>query len=108
MDIARPDLARKKRTRRSLHGVGISVVVIRPGAAVTPDTIIVKLSNPELEQTAFETTLNLRAAEARYRSRAVELDSQILAQRAQLATLEAELAQAALQAEADEQLAEKG
>ncbi len=45
MDIARPDLARKKRTRRSLYGVGISVVVIRPGAAVTPDTIIVKLSN---------------------------------------------------------------
>ena len=83
-------------------------IVIRPGAEVTPTTIVVELRNPELEQTALEAKLNLRAAEARTRSRQVELDSQILAQQSQLATVESQLAQATLQAEADQQLATKG
>ena len=29
-------------------------IVIRPGAEVTPDTVVLELSNPELEQTALE------------------------------------------------------
>ena len=83
-------------------------IVIQPGAAVTPTTTLVELSNPELEQTALEAELNLRAAEARYRNREVELESQILAQRSQLATVESELTQALLQAEADALLAPDG
>ena len=83
-------------------------IVIRPGAAVTPSTIVLELSNPELEQTALEAELNLRAAEARFSNREVELASQLLAQRSQLATVESELVQATLQAEADEQLARDG
>ena len=51
-------------------------IVIRPGAVVDPDTVIVELRNPELEQTAIEAQLQLDAGEARYRSRKVELDSQ--------------------------------
>ena len=82
--------------------------MIQPGAAVTPTTTLVELSNPELEQTALEAELNLRAAEARYRNRQVELESQILAQRSQLATVESELTQAMLQAEADALLAPDG
>lgn len=83
-------------------------IVIRPGATVEPDTIIVELSNPELEQTALEAGLNLRAAEARYSNRKVELESDLLTQQSQLATVESELAQAALQAEADQQLSDQG
>ena len=83
-------------------------IVIRPGAAVTPSTIVLELSNPELEQTALEAELNLRAAEARFSNREVELESQLLAQRSQLATVESERVQATLQAEADEQLARDG
>ena len=49
-----------------------------------------------------------RAAEARYRNREVELESQILAQQSQLATVESELTQAMLQAEADALLAPDG
>ena len=73
-----------------------------------PRTVIVELRNPELEQTAIEAHLQLDAGEARYRSRAVELDSQRLSQQAALATVEAELTQARLQLEADRELAGRG
>ena len=83
-------------------------IVIRPGALVVPDTIIVELSNPELEQTALEARLNLDAAEARYSNRQVEVERDILNQQATLATTEAQLKTARLQADADEQLFDQG
>ena len=86
----------------------VESIVIRPGAQVTPDTVIVELSNPELEQTALEARLNLEAAEARYGNRQVEVERDILNQRATLATIEAQLKTARLQADADEQLFKQG
>lgn len=83
-------------------------IVIRPGALVTPDTVVVELSNPELEQTALEARLNLDAAEARYSNRQVEVERDLLNQRATLATIEAQLKTARLQADADEQLFAQG
>ena len=83
-------------------------IVIRPGALVTPDTVIVELSNPELEQTTLEARLNLDAAEARYSNRQVEVERELLNQRAVLATLEAQLKTARLQADADERLFAQG
>ena len=86
----------------------VESIVIRPGAQVAPDTVIVELSNPELEQTALEARLNLEAAEARYGNRQVEVERDILNQRATLATIEAQLKTARLQADADEQLFTQG
>ena len=83
-------------------------IVIRPGVEVEPDTVVVELSNSELEQSALEARLQLDAALARFESRRVELQSQVLTQQAGLATVEADLSQAALQAEADEELAADG
>lgn len=83
-------------------------IVLQPGAVVEPGSVIAELSNPELEQTTLEAQLQLRAAEARYKTRKVDLESQLLTQQAQLATVESELSQATLQAEADEQLAKEG
>ncbi len=83
-------------------------ILVRPGPAVTADTVILELSNPELTQSALEAQLQLAAAEAQYRTREVELDSQVLNQQAAAATVEAEYRQAALQAEADEELAAQG
>ena len=83
-------------------------IVIRPGALVTPASVIVELSNPELEQTALEARLNLEAAEARYSNRQVEVERDILNQQATLATVEAQLKTARLQADADEQLFSQG
>src|SRR5918996_5712083 len=35
-----------------------------PGVTVTPDTVLLELSNPEIEQNAFEAESNLRSSEA--------------------------------------------
>jgi HlyD family secretion protein len=83
-------------------------IVIRPGADVTPDSVIVELSNPELEQNMLEAKLQFEAAQARYESRQVELKSASLTQQAGLAVVESDLSQATLQAEADEELAADG
>ena len=76
-------------------------IVIRPGALVAPATVILELSNPELEQSALEARLNLEAAEARYSNRQVEVERELLNQRATLATTEAQLKTTRLQADAD-------
>src|ERR1044071_6957535 len=39
-------------------------ILIRPGAVVQPDTVILELSNDELNQSTLEAELQLRAAEA--------------------------------------------
>ena len=79
-------------------------IVIRPGALVAPDTVILELSNPELEQSTLEARLNLEAAAARYSNRQVEVERELLNQRATLATTEVQLKTARLQADADGQL----
>ena len=83
-------------------------IVIQPGAVISPETIVVELRNPELEQVALEAQLNLDAATARYSNRQVEVERSLLEQRSALASTEAQLIGARLQAEADEQLAELG
>ena len=57
-------------------------IVIRPGALVAPDTVILEMSNPELAQSALEARLNLEAAEARYSNRQVEVERELVNQRA--------------------------
>ena len=79
-------------------------IVLRPGVSVEPDTIIVELSNPELEQQALEARLSLDAQVARYESRQVELDQAVLSQQALLASMNASLELAVYEAELDEQL----
>lgn len=83
-------------------------IVVQPGAVVEPDTVILELSNPELEQTVADAELALRAAEAEYADLQVRLQSQMLDQRANLASVEADHKAAILQAEADRELAEAG
>ncbi len=83
-------------------------IVIRPGALVTPDSVILELSNPELEQSAQDAELALRAAEAEYTNLRVQLDSQLLDQQANLARVNADYEGAVLRAEADSELFKEG
>jgi len=83
-------------------------ILIKPGSLVTPDSVIVELSNPELENTASEADWQLKAAEADYTTLKVRLQSQLLDQKASFATVEANARQAKLQAAADEELATHG
>jgi HlyD family secretion protein len=79
-------------------------MVIRPGAPVKPETVILELSNPELEQQVIGDQANLRAAQANLESRRADLESELLNQSAAVAGVESEYRQAALQLEANEQL----
>jgi HlyD family secretion protein len=75
-----------------------------PGVTVTPDTVIMELSNPEIEQNAFEAESNLRSAEADLKNLEAQLASSLLNQQAQVASAESQAEQEKLQVEANERM----
>jgi HlyD family secretion protein len=83
-------------------------VLVHPGTPVNPRTILVELSNPELQQSAVDTEYQLRAAEAEQKNLKVRLESDRMTQEAAAATVHAEYQQAKLQLDADEELAKQG
>ena len=83
-------------------------LLVQAGTEVSPDTILLELSNPELKQAAFDAEWALKAGEAQIVRLRASLESDRLSQEAQLATLRAEFTQAELEAEADETLAHDG
>ena len=168
MDIARPDLARKRRRRQFLiGGAGLAIlasitaviarlepaaplapnvwkdtvkrgqmlrqvrgngtlvpeqiqyvqadtggqverILIQPGAAVSADTVVLELSNPELKQSAFDAEWQARSADTQRTRLRVQLESERLGQEAALATLRSDAKQARLEADADATLAKDG
>lgn len=83
-------------------------VLVKPGAAVDPDTVIVEMSNPELSQRVDEARAQVTATEADNASLKVQLQSQVLDQRAVLAAARADYEGARLEAEAQADLAKEG
>ena len=83
-------------------------ILIKPGSAVKPDSVLLELSNPELENAADDAAWQLKAAEADYTTLKVRLQSQLLDQKAAFATVQANARQAKLQAAADAELATHG
>src|SRR2546427_1911724 len=83
-------------------------ILIKPGTAVKPESVILELSNPELESAAMDTAWQLKAAEADEASLKVKLQSQLLDQKAAFATVQANAKQGRLQAEADAELSKNG
>jgi len=82
-------------------------ILLRPGAQVGPNSVILELSNPQLEQEAVNAKLALQSAEASLENLRVKLQSDFLTQQSQVAALDADFQQAKMQAEADEQLAKE-
>lgn len=83
-------------------------ILIRPGAAVRPDSIILVLSNPELETAALNAEYALKAAEAEYVNLRVTLEKQGLDLKAAAAQVSADYHSAKLKADRDTQLAKEG
>ncbi|HXG56882.1 MAG TPA: HlyD family efflux transporter periplasmic adaptor subunit, partial [Vicinamibacterales bacterium] len=79
-------------------------ILLRPGAMVTAGTVILELSNPELQQSVTEGQLSYRSAQASYQNRKAEVESGLLAQQSDVAGIEASYKDAALQLEAQEKL----
>lgn len=163
MDIPRPELKRRKRTRQLLVGGGVAVallvatyllaqlepaapsvsrasvwvdsvregemlrevrgpgtlvpreirwiaaqssgrverIVVRPGAAVEADAVLIEMSNPDLKREAEEARYELEAGKAELTELELNLRSQQLDQRAAVAAARAAFEGARLQAEAE-------
>lgn len=83
-------------------------ILMRPGPMVTPDTVILELRNPQLEQEAKDAELQLKVAEADYNNLKVQLESQLLTLKSDVARMTADFTQAKLQADADQELFKSG
>jgi HlyD family secretion protein len=79
-------------------------ILLRPGATVHPDTVILELTNPELQQSVKEAELAYQAARAAYVNRKQELESALLNQQGDVAGIQAAYNNAALNLEAQEKL----
>jgi HlyD family secretion protein len=170
MDIARPDLARKKKVRlaaygaamvvavpaitiavarlkpaapsversavytdtvrqgemlRDVRGIGTLVpvdvrwipaqsaarvdkIVLQSGAAVKPESIILELSDPQLELDGTSAEYAYKAAQADLANLKVQLASSLMAQKSTAADIESDYQQAKMQADVDKQLSEEG
>jgi HlyD family secretion protein len=82
-------------------------IVLRPGATVTPDSVILELSNPNLQQAVIDARLAAQSAKAAYENRRAELENQLLAQESDVAGLETSYKNAELTREANEVLAKE-
>ena len=83
-------------------------ILVLPGAAVKADTVLLELSNPELQQAATEAEWQVQAAEAELENLKVKLESERLSQEATTAGFKFDHSQAELEALADETLATDG
>ena len=119
------DTVKRGEMRREVRGLGTLVpeeirwiaartqgrvdrIVLRPGAVVTPDSIILQLSNPDVEQAAANADSQLKASEAELLNLRVTVQSGVLAAESAAASAKAEFEQAKLRAEVNEQLYKDG
>ena len=110
---------------REVHGLGTLVpedirwlpaqtdsrverIVLRPGAIVNPDSIILELSNPTLQRDALDAEYQLKAAQADYQNLKAQLDSELLNQKSVAASVRSEFEQAKIQNDVDEKLRAEG
>jgi len=83
-------------------------IAVLPGAVVASDTVILELSNPELEKAVFDAEWQLRAAEAEAANLKIQLRSQQLNQQAVVATAQSSANNTRLDADVNEELARCG
>jgi HlyD family secretion protein len=82
-------------------------ILLRPGAQVQPDSVILELTNPQLEQEAQSARLALQSAQATLENVKVQLENELLTQQSAAAALESEFALATMDWESKEALAKE-
>src|SRR5687768_2154776 len=80
-------------------------IVLRPGTPVKPDSVILELSNPQLEQELLNAELQLQSADASLANLRVQVQNDLLSQRATAASIEADYKRAEMQVQMNEALA---
>ncbi len=86
----------------------VDKIVVRPGAQVQADTLILELTSPELEQAAHDAELQATAAEAELTTLRATLQRELLDQESTTARVHSEYEQAKMERQTDDQLAKNG
>jgi len=79
----------------------VEQIRVWPGATVQPDIVLMKLSNPEVQDSLRNAQAQVAAAQAEVAAKRAELQSQLLDQRSAEAQAQADYASAKVKAEAD-------
>lgn len=122
-----PDTVKRGTMLRQVHGLGTltpsqeairqipaetdaTVVRIRmlPGTLVKSDTILLEMSNPQVEQEALDAVLQWKAAQAAYQSQRTKLESDLMTQKASAATVTSDYSQAQREADTNKALYDLG
>lgn len=82
----------------------VEKILLRPGAQVAPDSVILELTNPDVVQAAADADAQLQAAEAELVNLRVQLQSAVLAAESTAASAKAEFEQARLRSEVNDRL----
>jgi len=82
--------------------------LLLPGSPVTANTVLMEMTNPEQEQATLDAEWQLKAAEAQYNTTKAQLDSTLLDQKAEAATVQSDYTEAQLNADRDVELAKRG
>jgi len=82
----------------------VEKILVQAGVEVGVGTVIVELSNPQMEQQAVDAQFQVKAAEADEDNLKVKLESDTMTQQSVIATILSDYSQAKLQLDADEAL----
>jgi HlyD family secretion protein len=119
------DTVRRGEMLRDVHGIGTLVpvdvrwipaqssarvdkIVLQSGAMVKPDSVVLELSDAQLELDALNAEYAYKAAQADLANLKVQLSNGLMGQKSTAADIESEYQQAKMQAEVDKQLSEEG
>jgi HlyD family secretion protein len=86
----------------------IEKILLRPGANVRPETVVMELSNPQLQLDELNAEWQVKSAEATYRDLEAKLQNLKLDQQAAAARVASEYQQAKLNADVESKLSEQG
>jgi HlyD family secretion protein len=117
-----PDTVKRGNIMREVRGLGtltpedirwipattqgrVERIILRPGAQVKPDSVILELTNPTLEQQLQDAELKVAASVAGLENLKVQLNNDLLTTRASAASIEANYNKAKMQAEMNQALA---
>ncbi|GAA0719642.1 efflux RND transporter periplasmic adaptor subunit [Dokdonella soli] len=83
-------------------------IVVKPGATVQPDTVILELSNPEVDDQLLAAKAAVTAAQSDLAAKRTDLSSKLLDEQSAFAHAKSDYEAARMQAEAEKVVAEKG
>jgi HlyD family secretion protein len=86
----------------------VEEVLLQPGSRVSKDTVLIRLSNPNLVQALNRARLALARQKAAYEALKLRQQGELLSLQGNLALLQSELESAQLKQQAEQQLAQQG